>query len=185
MKRILWFPTNALLQGIEYFYHKFKGLKPVGPLLYVQQTRYGGATHEFEDGLQLRPGDRVGVLHVNNRGLARAQRSGRSSSFIFARLMIEALGRLAEAVDEDPEMGRIAGFHGITWIPPHGRRVGFEAEPMPDSWRCRWLSLYFRILLFAFNPSASRRTPGRLQPCQFWLSRKQLLENFRPRHGQG
>ncbi len=195
MKRWLWRPTNLIMRGIESIYQKIRGLQPVGPLLYVHMTRYKGPRRELADGTLLCPGEPVGELHFNNRGLEQAQERGGHHGFVFARLMLHALASLAQAVRQDPSLKAVTGFHGITWIRPHGRRVGFEAEPLPPGWRTWLLGWYFRLILYAFNPSSlrqadrqgsrhdSRRQDNRsgrrrLDVYEFWLSRVQLLEKF-------
>lgn len=178
MTRYVWYPVNRLLRMIEPLYHRLKRLRPVGALFYVQQATYEGPARELTGGVRLRSGQPLGILHFNNRGLQRAQRSGGSAGFVFARLMLATLADLADAVERDPELKRLVAFRGITWIPPHGRGVGFEAVPLPDTWRNRLLGWYFRLLLFAFNPASSRRFRRRLQPYEFWLSREHLLEQF-------
>lgn len=178
MTRYLWYPVNRLLRVVESAYQRLKRLRPVGSLFYVQQTTYDGPVRELAGGVRLQSGQPLGILHFNNRGLQRAQSSRRHSGFVFARLMLATLADLAEAVERDPELKHLVAFRGITWIPPHGRRVGFEAVPLPDTWRTRLLGWYFRLLLFAFNPASSRRFRQRLRPYEFWLSREHLLEQF-------
>lgn len=178
MTRYLWYPVNRLLWMIESAYRRLKRLRPVGRLFYIQPTTYDGPARELADGIRLQPGQPLGILHFNNRGLQRAQRSREPGGFVFARLMLATLADLAKAAEYDPELKRLVAFRGITWIPPHGRRVGFEAVPLPDTWRNRLLGRYFRLLLFAFNPASSRRFRQRLRPYEFWLSREQLLAQF-------
>jgi hypothetical protein len=189
MKRWLWRPANLIMRGIDSVYQKVRGLQPVGPLLYVQKTRYKGPQRQLGDGTLLRPGQPVGLLHLNNRGLEQAQQGGGHHGFVFARLMLQALASLAQAVRQDSSLNAVTGFHGITWIPPHGRRVGFEARQLPMNWRTWLLGWYFRLILYAFNPSSLRQAdrqaarqdpekPRRLEVYEFWLSREQLLEKF-------
>ncbi|MFU8831966.1 MAG: YkoP family protein [Wenzhouxiangella sp.] len=198
MKRWLWRPINLAMRGIESIYQRAHGLEPVGPLLYVRKTRYSGPVRELADGTQLRRGEPVGELHFNNRGLEQAQRGGGHHGFVFARLMLQALASLAQAARQDAGLKSVTGFHGVTWIRPHGNRVGFEARQLPSGWRTWLLGWYFRLVLYAFNPSSlretdrqsdrqtgrhkasqsSRRVARRLEVYEFWLSREQLLEKF-------
>ncbi len=178
IRQLLWYPVNWTLGVVDFFYRRLMHLQPVGPLLYIKPLRYAGPARKLASGQVLLPGDPVGELHFNNTGLAEAQRRGKNSGFVFARLMMDALHQLASAVQKDPKLGQLVGFQGVTWIPAHGQRVGFEAQPLPDNWRTRLLSGYFRLLLFAFNPASSKRMRGRLQPSLFFLSRERLLQEF-------
>ncbi|RFA28507.1 hypothetical protein CAI21_11570 [Alkalilimnicola ehrlichii] len=175
-----WRVLNAAFRGIERVYCRFHRLEPVGSLIFIQRQRYRGPAKELVGGVRLEPGVPVAELHFNNSALSREQAArGRShGGFVFARLLVTALQTLADKVQHDPELQNVAGFHGVTWIPPHGRKVGFEAEPLPLTWRARLRGAYLRVLLYAFNPATARRVGKRLQPYEFWLSREQLLEHF-------
>jgi hypothetical protein len=180
MKRLGWHALNRLFRLIDRVYCRVHRLQAVGPLLYIQPQTYRGPSRRLDDATVIAPGDRVAVLHFNNRNLQQAQQAAPrgQGGFVFARLLISALQTLAEQVREDPGLQPIAGFHGITWIPPHGRKIGFEARPLPPTWRTRVQAWYLGWLLYAFNPATARRLKGRLQPHAFWLSRQQLLTHF-------
>lgn len=174
-----WAVANRVFRGLEWSYCRVLRLEPVGPLLYIGRRTYRGPQREL-GGMQIRPGDPVGIMHFNNGALqeAQADRNEANGGFVFARLLVKAMRVLAERVERDPAYAGIRAFYGITWIPPHGQRLGFVIEPLPDSWRARWLRFYFRTLLFAFNPRASRQMGGALRPQRFWMPRDGLLTHF-------
>lgn len=96
----------------------------------------------------------------------------------FARLMLESMHLLADRARRDPLFSDLAVYHAVSWLPPHGRRIGFITEPFPDGPRKRLLAVYFRLLVWAFAPAAQTRASARPDPTIYWLTRKQLLRRF-------
>lgn len=180
MKRYLWYPLNGILRGFDRAYQRAKRLQPVGQLLYIRKSTYEGPSRVLGKEKLLRAGESVGVIHFNNRGLQDAQKKVHGGAFVFARLMLASLADLAEAAEHDPALKQLVAFRGTTWIPPHGKRVGFEVVPLPDTWLNRLRAQYFRLLLYAFNPASSRRFRQRLRAYEFWLAREDLLRQFGP-----
>jgi hypothetical protein len=67
---------------------------------------------------------------------------------------------------------------GITWFKPHGNKVGFESEPLPEG-RQKWLlKNHFRLLLYALFPHLAKRENARLEPHRFWLTKNRLIESI-------
>lgn len=176
----LWASANGLARGLEGAYRRANRLQSVGDLILLRLTEHREAEHRLEDGTVISPGDEMAVIHFNNSALraAQTQRSRRHGGFVFARLLMDALRQLADAVEADARLRTLVGFRGVTWIPPHGRRLGFEIAPLPTTWRTRLLAWHFRLVLYGFNPETSRRVRGPLTPHEFWMSRQQLLANF-------
>lgn len=179
MKELTWRTANVIFRSLEESYCRMLRLEPIGPLLYVKPQTYRGAAKDLGH-WQVYPGDRIGAIHFNNRALqeARPLDRERHGAFVFTRLLVQAMRELAYRAGQDPELGRVVAFRGVTWIPPHGQRMGFRAEPLQDGWRARWLACYFRMLLFAFDPRAARMVGATLHPHEFWMSRQDLLTHF-------
>lgn len=126
----------------------------------------------------LRAGDVVAHLHFNRDCLCDPRLSRQRKPFAFARLLFCSLGHIAERIEAgDPELTRIRMFYGITWFRPHGQRLGFMVERLPDSFLTRLRILHFRLFLYAFFPAQAERHSD-LHPHAFWLSREDLLKNF-------
>jgi hypothetical protein len=89
-----------------------------------------------------------------------------------------SLRQLAERAQSDPQLSDIRVFEGVTWIPEHGKVVGFVSKPLPRSLR-RWLlAAHFRLLLWAFAPAAATRATGCSEPRVYWLTRTSLVANM-------
>lgn len=171
---------SYLLQ--ERVYRRAFGLRAVGELIYLGRTRYRGAVRVLADGTRIAPGDPLGVIHFDNLRLAAIGRqpgNPRHREFVFLRLLRDSLTALAHKVRADSELGDLASFRGITWMPARGRHLGFETEPMPPGLRAHSLRLHFRLMLYAFYPETTG-PPGNLTPYVYWLTRGQLLQHFAP-----
>jgi len=175
--------SHALLERVNRRYHRVHRLRPVGPILFIGQGRYKGPDKRFADGTELHSGDAIGILHFNNARLNQlGVTTSRAAARGFARLMLESMARLADLSRGDPALSTLPVYHGIVWLPPHGRSQGFVTEPMERGIRRRWLIIYSRLLLwtFAAAPESRRATPD---PHHYWLTRKALLNRF-PESGQ-
>jgi hypothetical protein len=171
--------AQSALGTVDDLYHKRHRLQPVGEILYAGRSRYRGPARQFIDGTRLAPGDLVGTLHFNNARFPRieADSSSRAASR-FMRLMLESMQILADRARHDPLFSDLAVYHAVSWLPPHGRRMGFTTEPFPHGSRKRLIAAYFRLLVWAFAPAEQTRASARPDPTIYWLTRRQLLHRF-------
>lgn len=160
------------------FYRHRHRLEAVGPMLLIREDEYDGEPRAFDDGTVLNPGQPLGILHFDNKFLLmNTAAAGRRAGLFFREQLFCSLKELALASDTG-KYRHIHAYTGVTWLASHGERVGFRTEPLPQTLRSRLLAFHFGILLHAFygRGKAGKRT--RQQPRRFWLTRKQLFENF-------
>ena len=175
--------AQGCLRRVDELYHKRHRLQPAGEVLYVGRSRYHGPAREFADGTRLVPGNILGTLHFNNARFPRIEAdTARRAALRFARLMRESMQLLADKARQDPLFSDLAVYHAVSWLPPHGRRIGFITEPFPDGPKKRLLAVYFRLLVWAFAPAAETRASARPDPTIYWLTRKELLRQFADAH---
>lgn len=178
MKWLRWISHKALTL-VDAGYFRWRRLRPLGPALYLECTRYRGPELRFEDGTLLRDKDALGRLHFNNANIAAlGEGSMHRVGFRFARIMRESLRHLAEAASSDPQLQDIRVFQGVTGMPAHGEVVGFVSTPLPRTWRSRLLAGHFRLLVWVFAPSARIRERARTEPRLYWLTRSALMGNL-------
>ena len=171
--------TQSCLRRVDELYRNRHRLQPIGEVLYVGRSRYPGPAVEFADGNRLAPGDLVGTLHFNNACFPQIEAdTSRRAALRFVRLMLESMHILADRARRDPMLSDLAVFHAVSWLPPHGQRIGFITEPFPDGPRKRLIATYFRILVWAYAPAEQTRTSARPDPTIYWLTRKELLRRF-------
>jgi len=172
--------ARNVLDVVDEIYRRRHRLRPVGPMLYVARARYRGPHRQFADGTRLAPGDTYGELHFDNSRIAALGEGSRSRTGVrIGRLLRDSFATLAEASSADPGLRDLDSFHGVTWLREHGGRVGFVSEPLPDGLRRRLLALHFRLLRWVFAPSLHTGVRDTPAPRSFWLTRNELLANFR------
>lgn len=171
--------TQSALRKVDDLYHRRHGLQPVGEVLYAGRARYHGPAREFADGTRLAPGDYIGTLHFNNARFPRIDADTATRAALrFMRLMLESLRILADRARRDAGFADLAVYHAVSWLPPHGQRIGFITEPFPDGPRRRMIAAYFRLLVWAFAPAEQTRASARPDPTVYWLTRKELQRRF-------
>jgi hypothetical protein len=171
--------TQSCLIRVDDLYRIRHRLQPVGEVLYVGRSRYRGSPMAFADGTRLAPGDLVGTLHFNNARFPRIEAdTSRRAALRFVRLMLESMHILAERARRDSLFSDLAVYHAVSWLPPHGQRLGFITEPFPDGPRKRLMAAYFRLLVWAYAPAEQTRASARPDPTIYWLTRKELLRQF-------
>lgn len=166
------------LRQIDRRYQRAHRLQPVGPVLYVGRARYRGPVMQFADDTLLEPGEDVGMLHFNNERFTQIEGgSSRGTALGFARLMIQSLHDLARRARTDPRLCDLAVYHAVSWLPAHGQRIGFICAPYPEGLKKRWMTLHFKLLVWAFAPARDSRSAWP-DPHYFWMTRKELLKRF-------
>lgn len=171
--------AQSCLRRVDDRYHHRHRLQPVGEVLYVGRSRYRGPAMAFADGTRLAPGDFIGTLHFNNLRFTQLDgATSRRAALRFARLMLESMHVLADSARQDPLFSDLAVYHAVSWLPPHGQRIGFITAPFPDGPRKRLIAAYFRLLVWTFAPAEQTRASARPDPTVYWLTRKQLRRRF-------
>lgn len=171
--------TQSCLLRVDALYCKRHRLQLVGDILYVGRSVYRGPAREFADGTRLASGDFVGSLHFNNARFPQIDAdNSRRAALRFLRLMLDSMHNLADRARQDPIFADLTVYHAVSWLPPHGQRVGFTTEPFPDGPRKRLMAAYFRLLVWAYAPAEETRASARPDPTVYWLTRKELLRRF-------
>jgi hypothetical protein len=168
--------ARGMLELIDVGYRRIHQLRPVGPVLHLGIARHAGAPFDLADGTRISRGEPIGRLHFDNSRAAEVQADGRLQPGVrYARLLRDSFTELAERAQGDDGYREVPLYEGITWFRPHGRAVGFTSEPLPPGLRKRWLATHFRLLVWAYAPTATERA---IEPRVFRISRAALIENF-------
>ncbi|MEZ2742457.1 glycosyltransferase [Paenalcaligenes hominis] len=179
--RLEWLRQIAqrCLGNVDKLYHRWHGLQPIGEVLYVGRTRYRGPAMTFADGTQLKPGDFMGTLHLNNARFPDLEAdTSIQAALRFTRLMLASMRILAEQGHQNPHFSELTVYNAVSWLGPHGAKVGFQTQPVPPGPRKYLSSLYFRLLVWAFAPAQETRASANPEPTIYWLTREQLLQRF-------
>ncbi|GIX21549.1 MAG: hypothetical protein KatS3mg121_0332 [Gammaproteobacteria bacterium] len=169
-------PLRALLDRVDRLYRRLRRLQPVGEALYVGRARHRGPALTLPDGTRVEPGAPIAELHFNNQHFAALAAAGGDPGRRFAAAFLASLEALAGACREGGPFAEVVAFHALSWLPPHGRRIGFLARPAAAGPAMLWRRLWFALLVWTYVPDSRRRPGGR--PSEYWLGRRALLARF-------
>jgi hypothetical protein len=167
-------PILATWERIDRGRRRIRPARP-GAVLGVELRRHRRAEIRLADGTVVRPGDRVGELHLDNarirEGLARVSWLQVMSP---ARSDLDALARWSLSL---PLAERPVAYHGATVLWPLAARVGFQVIQRPrtayvrlDEWFLRWLLVHWSQA----GRGRLEQGRGRLRSAEVWLSRQAL-----------
>jgi hypothetical protein len=167
----------SLLATVERVDRRVRRVRPIypGALLAIEQSSHRGAALTLRDGARVIPGDRIVVIHFDNRVLR--QLSNAMSLHAGLRRAVAELSPLADALDRLPPDRRPVAVRGTTILGPLLRRAGWEVRPRR---RTAWHAIedwYLRTLLARWSaegPSRLRRGHGELRAIEGWLSLAEL-----------
>lgn len=150
-------------------------------LLSFSFETFSGSRRQMNDGTWLNPGDSLAILHFNRECFAGVSSNPQHyvrNALRFRKLLFTSFQRLAQDIHRQEKWADIQVFHGVSWIPPHGEKLGFLIEEMPDSLLTRMRRWYFKVLLKTFFPHVSALNQGNIKPHAYWLTRRNLLKYF-------
>jgi len=175
---------RAMLPIINKVHARALGIKPLerNSIICVEVRRHKGCSIKLEDGCEVRPGDPVIKLHLNNAWLAERWRSrSRSRTKGFPRGLVyyfrDGLRLLATEV-VDGKYDGIVAVYGWTAFHAHAGRLGFQVIDLPNTLRIKLARLHISALMQTRRiPWLRRHTPSResVQVKAVWLSRAELL----------
>lgn len=180
MKNSLFYRFMCWYDG---YWRRKHGVEKFDELLSFSFEKFSGKRRVMNDGSWIEPGDWLIILHFNREffigSSANPQHSIRNALH-FRKLLLSSLGKLAKHIDENEKFKRVKVLHGISWLPPHGERLGFLIEPKPNSIFSFFQALYFKLLLKVFFPHVAVSGKKPIQPYAYWLTRRNLLKYFSP-----
>jgi peptidoglycan-N-acetylglucosamine deacetylase len=147
------------------------------------EVRRSHRTLQLASGTTIRPGDRIGVLHLNNAFVAALHAGGLppiAAALGFRRQLLSSLHELARFAGPGGRLTGVKAFSATTIFFHQGlAQLGFEAEDRAPAWP-RIVTAYQRALLATLRPAG----PGRLRRATYhrsrrlWISRENLLARY-------
>lgn len=174
--------SNPAVVVYDRMYRLYRGLdRPraaVPPALRVE-VRRSWRDRRLDDGAVIRPGDRIGVLHLDNTRIAGLHVDGAApmaTGLHFRRELLTSLRALADQAQPGGPLADVQAFAAITIFHRGLRRLGFELA----SDGLRWPGLaaaYQRALLATLHPAGLSRVSKRAysRAARLWISREKLL----------
>lgn len=161
-------------------WRKFHKVEYINDLVSLSLEPWQGERKAMNDGTWIEPGDCLAILHFNRECFMDPGTSPKDyirAALHFRKLILTSFGELAERFRVEERFKDVKAFHGVSWLPPHGEKVGFMIEKVPDSWGNRFRNFYFKILLKTFFPVLAARQ-SKVQSHAYWLTRQQLFTHF-------
>ena len=146
-------------------------------------VRRSHRTLQRAGGTTVRPGDRIGVLHLNNAFMAALHAKGLAPIEVgveFRRQLVSSLHELARLAGPRGRLADVKAFSATTIFFHQGlTRLGFAPEGDAPAWP-RLVAAYQRGLLASLHPAG----PVRLRRASYrrarrlWISRENLLARY-------
>jgi hypothetical protein len=175
---------RALLPIINKVHTIALGVKPLerNSIICVEVKRHKGCSIKLEDGCEVKPGDPVIKLHLNNAWIAERRRSTAGSGKRdfprgFVSYLKDGLQLLATEV-ADGKYGGIVAVYGWTAFHAHAGRLGFQVIDLPNTLRIKLARLHITALMQSQHiPWFRKHSPSRksVKVKAVWLSRAELL----------
>lgn len=150
-------------------------------LLSFSFEKFTGERKMMNDGSWIEPGDYLAIIHFNRECFVNSSANPQHyirNALRFRKLLLASFRQLASAIHEHEKLMNIKVFHGVSWLPPHGEKLGFFIERLPDSTLTLIRKFYFTVLLKVFFPHVSALDNNQIQPHAYWLTRQNLLKHF-------
>lgn len=152
-------------------------------LLRMTVHPYKGQSITLSDGTRLNKGDYVIELHISNLTLAKGKVGGVevANNIRLLPLFREEIHNLAQLASHGKLDARAKAIWGITMMGPGLKRLGFQLEPMDNSFHSRLLVMWMNFLKWVFYPSQSKTPPkgkSRQNGHQYFMSIEQLMKRY-------
>lgn len=170
-----------LMCWYDAYWRRSHGVERFDELLSFSLEKYAGQPCLMNDGSWINPGDWLAILHFNRECFANSSPNPKDyirNALRFRKLIISSFAQLANVINKDEKFFKVKAFHGISWLPPHGEKLGFRIERLPDSTLNRVRKFYFRILLKTFFPHVATAEKDHIHSYAYWLTREDLIKHF-------
>ena len=180
----LWPIVDKLLRVI----YRIRPLKADGSgIICLEVRRYRGPSRVLDDGSQVKTGDTIIELHLNNAWFERRRKLGLRSSQSpreFLGSFAQDLRFLAQQVASG-RFGDITVLHGTTLLHVAARRLGFQVDELPNTLWKKGAHFYTVGLMQVYHLRGDE-VPGFKDKSwelkEIWLSRATLLTQYSPKH---
>lgn len=176
----LWIKWESLFYRLFY-------IQPIDenqPFLNVRVRTYWGKTIQLLDGEEIKRGDHVLELHLNNEMLFKMGINSRSSiqlAIQMIRTTEQLLPKILLFILNHPKYEEIKGLYGISMIHRGTKQFGFTVIDLPRGLFFFLTKIYLRLLLLVVHPQGKQRlqTKGELLvPKMIAISTKEFMRRY-------
>jgi len=180
----LWPAVDRILSVI----HHIRPLRADGSgIVSLDVCHYNGHAIVLDDGSEVKTGDTIIELHLNNAWFKRRRKLNLRASQSpreFLGCFAQDLHFLAQQVIDGKFEG-VAALHGSTLQHVAATRLGFQVEELPDSLWKKGARFYMAGLMQIYHLRGDEVAGLREKPWELkevWLSRAALLTRYGPQH---
>jgi len=158
-----------------------------GGIMSFSLHRYKGPARVLNDGSQVRIGDTLIELHMNNDWFRRRRQLNlriSQSPWEIISCFAQDLYLLARQV-VDGKFEGIVALRGVTFLYTGAKRLGFQVEELPDSLWKKGTRFYMAGLIRTYGLRTDERSRCRgksIELKEIWLSKAALLSRYGPKH---
>ena len=150
--------------------------------VFAEVRRNNGRTVRLNDGSEIKAGDTIVELHLNNNWFRERHRLNLTTARVARDMLLSFahdLHILAEELDTRRFSNAVA-LHGCTHIGVAVERLGFQVEKLPDSLWKRFAQFYVSGLTQVYGPRRSQvpRSNEPLELKEIWFSKRDLLRKY-------
>jgi len=152
-------------------------------IICVKLRRYNAHPITLGDGSEIKAGDRIIELHLNNAWFKKRRKLNLKASRLTwegLHCVTQDLSFLAEQIASGM-FDRVAALHGTTLLHGLARRQGFQVEELPNTLWKKVAEFYIAGLTQIYYSGVTERlkTSGKpLELKEVWLSRAALLRKY-------
>ncbi len=184
-KVLSWFVLTLwpLLDAILCRVYHIRPLKPDGSsLIALEVRRYKGRNKVLADGSEVRAGDKIIEIHLNNHWFREKRElpmKASRSAWEIMRCLEQDLRLLAQQIGNGM-FEEVVALHALTLLHTGARRLGFQVEGVASNLWSKGARFYMAGLMDVYNlrpekPSKKRKP---LELKEIWLSRGALIKKY-------
>ena len=181
---VFWPVADRLLRALEHI----RPLKAdYSGIIQFDLHRYKGPTKALDDGSEVKTGDTIIELHLNNVWFKRRRNLNLSASQSpreFLGCFGQDLHFLADQVASGT-FGNVTALHGVTLLHVAARRLGFQIDELPDSLWKKGAQFYMAGLMQVYHLRGDEGSGLRGKGWalkEVWLSKAALLGKYGAKH---
>jgi hypothetical protein len=176
----LWPVIDRLLQMA---YH-IRPLRPDGSgIISVELKHYNGRPIMLDDGCQIKTGDAIIELHMNNVWFKQRRKLNLKASRLpweVLRCYAQDLRFLAEQMINGMFDG-VTALHGCTFLGTGAERLGFRVEKLPNTLWKKWAQFYLLGIMQVYHLRVGEESKVMTKPWELkevWLSKTAFLRRY-------
>lgn len=155
-------------------------------IMAIEVRHYKKNTLTLADGSEIKAGDTVLEIHINNNWFKERRKFNLTTSQLLRQMLVsftKDLSILAGKIDEGI-FGDVAALRGCTHLGSGARYLGFQVRKLPDTTWKKWAQFYLAGLVQVYDPRRNKifRSNRPIELKEVWLSKTELFRKYGSGH---